>query len=344
MPNNMPGARRYVRTNLAVPTALIGATPTWKGRSMAQHTVVPFIPGQCFEARGTGVFPLSQPGRFPRGTRVSGRQGSLDLWLTAGVIGTERTVAFLTDDPSSPYNFLAVKLDASNRPLLEVQQVVTPLSAATGVLTATGAITNTETVTIDTKTYTIQSVLTDVDGNVLQGSTVGDTLDNLVAAINLSTGAGSIYAASMTTHPTVRAVRGAGDTMVVMAKILGTGGNTIPTTETAVNASWGGATLSGGAGSTTTIADVTPSYGTIAAGEPIHVRMAWDSVNPVLSLRHASLSVNGEAIPSGDWSTDPTSAWPSFQPRYLVLGGDLLGASVFNGTIWSAQISEAVAP
>lgn len=344
MPNNMPGSVRYVRTNMAVPVSVVGGSPTWKGNSMGQYTVSPLLEGVVFEARGKGSFSLSQPGRFPRGSRVSGRQGTLDLWLTVGAIGSVRTVAYLTDDLVNPSNYLAIKVDASNRPFLEFQQVVTPLSAATGTLTATGAITNTETVVIDGKTYTIQSILTNVDGNVLQGATVGATLDNLVAAINLGVGAGSLYAAATTLHSTVTAARGAGDTMVVTAKTLGTSGNTITTTETAVNASWGAGTLAGGAGSTTTLAQVTPSYTTLVAGKPVHVRMTWDSVNPVSGTRHASLVVNEEAIPLIDWSTDPTSAWTSFQPTYLVLGGKPLGGSEFNGTIRSAQVSDVVTP
>lgn len=344
MPNNMPGSARYVRTNMAVPTSPFGGSATWKGNSMVQHTVVPTIPGLCFEARGSGVFPLSRVGRFPRGPRISGRRGTFDLWITTGAIGSERVVAFLTDNPSSPYNFIAIKLDASNRPLLEIQQVVTPLYAATGTLTAVGAITNTETVDIDGKTYTVVNSLTDTDGYVLQGATVGETLDNLVAAINLEAGAGSVYAASTTLHPTVTAVRGAGDTMVVTAKILGTGGNSITTTEVTVNASWGGATLAGGAGSTVTLADVTPSYSTNVAGKPIHVRVTWDSDNPVEGTRHASLKVNGESVPDIDWSTDPTAPWSPFQPQYLVLVGNTPGGTAFNGVVRSAQLSEEITP
>jgi hypothetical protein len=102
--------------------------------------------------------------------------------------------------------------------------------------------------------------------------------------------------------------------------------------------------MAGGLGSTTTIADVTPSYTTIAAGQPVHVRMTWDSENPVSGTRYASLSVNGAAIPSVDWSTNPTSIWTAFQPQYLVLASGLLGVAAFNGTVRSAQLSETVTP
>ena len=118
---------------------------------------------------------------------------------------------------------------------------------AEGTLTLTGNIANTETVTIDTKVYTFQTTLTNVDGNVLIGATASDTIDNFIAAINLDTGAGISYAAVMTVHPTVFANTGAGDTMIVSAKTAGISGNSIASTETSTNTSWGGATLSGGA-------------------------------------------------------------------------------------------------
>lgn len=118
--------------------------------------------------------------------------------------------------------------------------------AATGTLTLTGNALNTETVTIDGKTYFFQTALTDLNGNVLIGATASDTLDNLIAAINLGAGAGTAYASATTVHPTVSAATGVGDTMDVTAKTAGAGGNSITTTETLTNGSWGGATLSGG--------------------------------------------------------------------------------------------------
>jgi hypothetical protein len=257
--------------------------------------------------------------------------------------GSVRTIAYLTDDLEHPSNYLAVELDTSNRPWLNLQQIVTPLTAATGTFTAT-ALVGADTITIDTKVYTIQDVLTNVDGNVLKGGTVGATLDNLVAAINLGRGDGTAYARAMTLHPSVTAARGAGNTVVVTAKIWGASGNSIATTDTAVNGDWGGGTLAGGAGTTTTVAKVTPSYTAITSGTPVQVRLTWDSENPVSGTRYASLSVNGEAVPTGDWSTNPVAPWAAFQPQYLVLGVSLVGTSAFNGTIKAAQLSEAVTP
>lgn len=146
--------------------------------------------------------------------------------------------------------------DIEEKRLLFRTQVLTDISvpaeaSATGTLTLNSNILDTETVTIDTKTYTFQDTLTEADGNVHIGDTASDTLDNFIAAINLSGGtAGVDYASAMTEHPTCSAAAGAGDTMDVTAETSGTAGNTIATTETIVDvlSVWGGATLSGGAG------------------------------------------------------------------------------------------------
>lgn len=117
---------------------------------------------------------------------------------------------------------------------------------ATGTLTSSGNFTDTQTVTIGSKVYTFQTTLTNVDGNVLIGADRTASHANLKAAINLEAGAGTTYAAAMTIHPTVTATSANATTTVVKAKSAGTAGNSIASTETQSNASWGGATLSGG--------------------------------------------------------------------------------------------------
>jgi len=139
--------------------------------------------------------------------------------------------------------------------------------AATGTLTNATNFLNTETVTIDGKVYTFQTTLTNVDGNVQIGATVADSHANLAAAINLDGVAGTDYAAAMTIHPTVFAIDTA-TTTVVTAKIAGTAGNAIATTETTATGSWGGATLSGGTGGDVVILGTgeLPSNTTAAVG------------------------------------------------------------------------------
>jgi hypothetical protein len=118
--------------------------------------------------------------------------------------------------------------------------------AATGTFTLTGQPADTETVVIGAKTYIFQTVLTNVDGNVFIGATASDTLDNLVAAVNLGAGAGTLYAAATVAHPDSTLVQGAGDTVVATALATGTAGNALASTTTVTLGSWGGATYAGG--------------------------------------------------------------------------------------------------
>jgi len=117
-----------------------------------------------------------------------------------------------------------------------------------GTLTLTGNAGDTQTVTIGAKVYTFQTTLTDVDGNVKIGAAATDSIDNLVAAINLAAGAGTTYAASMAANAidTVAAV-GAGDTMSLYDNSV----NAIATTETLVSGSWGAANTVNGVGART---------------------------------------------------------------------------------------------
>jgi hypothetical protein len=120
-----------------------------------------------------------------------------------------------------------------------------PATKATGVLVFLDVALHNETVTIDAKVYTFQTALTDVDGNVLRGTSAADSNNNLIAAITLGAGAGTLYAASMTLHPTVTAVAQSSDTMDATAKLKGTDGNSIATTETVTSADWDDTTLLG---------------------------------------------------------------------------------------------------
>ncbi len=131
--------------------------------------------------------------------------------------------------------------------------VVPTDTAASGILTLSGNATNGQTVTIGTKVYTFQDTLTNVNGNVKIGAAATNTIDNLIAAINLDAGAGTLYAAATTAHPTVEASAGSGDTMNVTAIDTGSAGNSIATTETLSSGSFASATLTGGITAPTTL-------------------------------------------------------------------------------------------
>jgi hypothetical protein len=127
--------------------------------------------------------------------------------------------------------------------------VVNPeAESAIGTLTLAANPADTETVTLGAKTYTFQTVLTNVDGNVLIGATTVDSLQNLIAAITLGAGAGVVYAAATTANAQATAAKAPGLNMLATALVAGTAGNTIASTETlaAVGSQWSAATLLGG--------------------------------------------------------------------------------------------------
>jgi hypothetical protein len=138
---------------------------------------------------------------------------------------------------------------------------------ASETLTFTGLAVDTQTVTIGAKVYTFQDTLTNVDGNVHIGATAEDCIDNLVAAITLGAGVGVDYATLMTIHPTATAEKPSASTMLARARLVGAAGDALATTETQTNASWGAATMSGGAsGGTGVVAEQSMSHPSLEVG------------------------------------------------------------------------------
>lgn len=115
---------------------------------------------------------------------------------------------------------------------------------AKGKLTFTDVPLDTETVTINGKVYTFQDTLTDVDGHVKIGASAEATIDNLVAAINLTPGLkGTGYATSTTKHATVTAAKSSTDKCILTAISGGTAGNSLTLAEAATNVAKDAATL-----------------------------------------------------------------------------------------------------
>jgi hypothetical protein len=118
--------------------------------------------------------------------------------------------------------------------------------AATGTLTNDGTnVTAADTVTIGTKVYTFVSPITNVEGQVLRGASNTASMQNLIDAINHSGTGGSQYYCALP-NPNVQAGPLGGAAFTVVARIGGTAGNAIATTEASTHLSWGAATLAGG--------------------------------------------------------------------------------------------------
>lgn len=116
---------------------------------------------------------------------------------------------------------------------------------ATGALSFNGNVADTETVTIGATVYRYVTVLAQAY-DVLIGGTASITIQNHIAAVNAAAGAGTIYGNGTLAQPDVTASSRPG-IMDVTAKVAGPAGNTIATTSTSVTATWGAATLQGGA-------------------------------------------------------------------------------------------------
>jgi len=151
---------------------------------------------------------------------------------------------FISTEESGRLNILEAKINKA------IDGAPTAAVAANQTLTLTGNVTAADTVVIGTTTYTfVNDLTTDTAYMVVKGATASDTLDNLIAAINKAAGESVTYGTGTVAHPLVTATAGAGDTMLVTAKVKGAAYNTIPTTNPIDSGSkigWGDTTLKNG--------------------------------------------------------------------------------------------------
>lgn len=99
--------------------------------------------------------------------------------------------------------------------------------AAQGTLTLSIQPLDSDTITVDGKTYLFENVLVDIDGHVQIGGTLANTQANLVSAFDLSGVAGVDYATSTIAHPTVDLAAFAANQAVLTAKVAGNAANAI---------------------------------------------------------------------------------------------------------------------
>ena len=331
MPSNFLVPGFVTNQEQGVPSVTPDGLVSWRGQSMAPLSVVTALNGAIFSSPGGGVFPLSL---------VPGQRGTLDVQYTSGA--------------------------------------VILVTAATGsIVTVDGSLlVDTETFTLDDGVN--PAVVFEFDDNATV--TPGNVAVTFTGADPLATVRGAIVTA-INTAPSldITAAPGGAGEVLLTNDTPGSAGN-VTITETVLNAGFVVSGMSGGVDAGpertvlyltnnlttptkyillavdsldrpllritdavgTLVAEVTPSSTAFSLGDPISVRLSWDSENLLLdSTRHASLTVNGVAVPDVDWTTDPTSDWTSFQPTYLVIGQGL-GASDFNGVMGNTQLSNLV--
>jgi hypothetical protein len=117
---------------------------------------------------------------------------------------------------------------------------------AAQVLTSTGVnVSDNDTVTLGSTVYRFKATMLQAY-DVQIGSSAANSLANLKMAINATGVAGTNYYAGTLVHPTVTAGAITSTTLTVTANAIGTGGNSIASTEVAATLSWGAGTLAGG--------------------------------------------------------------------------------------------------
>jgi hypothetical protein len=120
---------------------------------------------------------------------------------------------------------------------------------ATGTLTSDATIpTANDTVTVGTVTYTFVTTPGATANNVALGASAAAALANLKHAINADGTAGA-YGTATVANPDVTAGVLTTTTLALYAKVAGTAGNSLATTETSTHLSFGATTLTGGAAS-----------------------------------------------------------------------------------------------
>ena len=116
-----------------------------------------------------------------------------------------------------------------------------------------GVTTAAATMVIGTRTYTFVVELSETSGadavadQILHGSAAANALDNMKLAINASGTPGTLYSTGTTINTDVEATTNTDTTQLVVARVAGTAGNAIVTTDTLANFAWGAGTLASGA-------------------------------------------------------------------------------------------------
>lgn len=167
----------------------------------------------------------------------------------------------------------------------------TPAVAATQTLSFTDQPVDGETITIGTRVYTYKGTLGVTADQILIGASVLETVDNTVAAINRSGSTGTQYTAATVVNAQVTADAATTSSVKITAKTAGTAANTIATTDTVADASWGAGTMAGG------VAEVV--IGDVPATE--------DWMGPVLQMTEDEKWVGARTLdPVDEWSGDIT--------------------------------------
>jgi hypothetical protein len=164
---------------------------------------------------------------------------------------------------------------------------------ANGVLTSTAAPIATNTVTIGTQVYTFQAILTasTTANEVLIGVSEATSLDNLAAAINGTGTPGVDYGSETVPRTDVTAVSDGVHTLTITAVPYDSSLDTLATTETHANATWGDTTLEDYVATSDTVASIIGAVEYKSAAS-----VATGSVSFALVPTGTQLGANGDTV------------------------------------------------
>lgn len=167
----------------------------------------------------------------------------------------------------------------------------TTLGGGTGT-SVTGVATASSTFVINGTSYyftnqlseTVNGVASAVANQILWVTSDAVALDNMKLAINGSGTEGTSYSTGTNANPDVIATTNANTTQIIEARVFGTLGNEITTTETMTTTAWTGATLSGG----TSAARLMLNTITLAAGP-----QTWTFPAPIYFVNGLFVTLGG---------------------------------------------------
>lgn len=190
----------------------------------------------------TRKLPLLQPFNFYSGAQVP-------IQTNALVGGATRGQSY--SGLQSPQPPLSFEWDIGLRhPVFEQFFGTYTDGRSTGTLTLPDQVTAADTMTIGSITYTFDAngALSDTANHIELGTTLAGTQTNIFNAVNRAGTPGTGYAAATVVNPDAEITTFSTDVATLYAKVGGSGGDTVATTETftSVNNVFSGATLSGG--------------------------------------------------------------------------------------------------
>lgn len=225
--------------------------------------------------------------------------------------------------------------------------VYTENGFATGILTASGAISDGDVVEVGGVYYRFSSGSLDsgapagTAGNPWRVLSTGSTTQALLRLYNAMNGtgvAGTDYSTALVENPVAVATTSTGSTMRIRAIATGVAGNGITTTETGANLAWGaGSTAGGGTESVTRIPtpeevgilDVVQLNNFVfcvpAQGEGLNGRFYW--------LEPGELTIDPLNYATAERSADPINACEVFSDQLWLLGQDTTEVWYMTGDI-----------